>query len=357
MLSTTIRGLCLALALALLPSPAPARFSLSRSGASIQLKDSASGMTVSIAAPECNAYEVSVKGQQLIRQTFADLTAFQARPGLSGIPLLAPFANRLDEQAFWANGTRYAFDMSLGNVRGNIPIHGFLSGAKDWTITESGADDSAARVSCSLDFYTHPAWMKQFPFAHAMTRTYRLAADGLEVGFALDNLSTDPMPVSIGFHPYFQVTDSPRDDWTLSVPARLHYLLAPNKIPTGETEAIEKMFPDPKNVAVKDFELDDVFGDLVRDARGRASVLYRGKSQQIEVQLGPNYKCLVLYSPKPRPDGNNPERAGNGYVAIEPMAGITDSMNLAHKGLYKELQSIAPGGHWQESFWIRASGY
>src|SRR5215471_10975466 len=298
MLSTTIRGLCLALALALFPSPPPARFSASRSGASIQLKDSASGMVVSISPPECNAYEVSVKGQQLIRQTFADLAAFQARPGLNGIPLLAPFANRLDEQAFWANGTRYAFDMSLGNVRGNIPIHGFLSSAKDWTITDSGSDDSAARLTCTLDFYKHPAWMKQFPFAHAMTRTYRLAADGLEVGFAIDNLSTDPMPVSIGFHPYFQLTDSPRDEWTLSVPARLHYLLASNKIPTGETEAVEKMFPDPKSVAVKDFELDDVFGDLVRDARGRASVLYRGKSQQIEVQIGPNYKSLVLYSPK-----------------------------------------------------------
>ena len=46
-----------------------------------------------------------------------------------------------------------------------------------------------------------------------------------------------------------------------------------------------------------------------------------------------------------------------GFIAFEPMVGITDSMNLAHKGLYKELQSIPPGGTWQESFWLRPTGF
>ena len=50
-----------------------------------------------------------------------------ASPTLHGIPFLGPWANRLDEQAFYANGKRYAFDMELGNVRGAIPIHGFLT--------------------------------------------------------------------------------------------------------------------------------------------------------------------------------------------------------------------------------------
>ncbi len=36
------------------------------------------------------------------------------------------------------------------------------------------------------------------------------------------------------------------------------------------------------------------------------------------------------------------------------MAGITNAINMAHKGTYKELQSMAPGATWQESFWIRA---
>jgi hypothetical protein len=32
-------------------------------------------------------------------------------------------------------------------------------------------------------------------------------------------------------------------------------------------------------------------------------------------------------------------------------------MNLAQAGKYNELQSVAPGGHWEESFWVTPSGY
>ena len=49
--------------------------------------------------------------------------------------------------------------------------------------------------------------------------------------------------------------------------------------------------------------------------------------------------------------------ASANFICFEPMAGITNAMNLAQKGLYKELQSIQPGGTWQESFWIKPSGF
>jgi aldose 1-epimerase len=32
-------------------------------------------------------------------------------------------------------------------------------------------------------------------------------------------------------------------------------------------------------------------------------------------------------------------------------------MNLAQKGLYEDLQYIPPGQSWQESFWIKPSGF
>ena len=47
---------------------------------------------------------------------------------MSGIPFLAPWANRLDETAFYANGKKYSFSLELGNVRAgqnNHPMHGF----------------------------------------------------------------------------------------------------------------------------------------------------------------------------------------------------------------------------------------
>jgi len=369
---------------------AQARYSAKQTGDIVQLRDNRTDTTVSVMTSVSNAYEMVVKGQNIIRIPFATVDDFRARPGLNGIPLLAPFANRLDEQAFYANGKKYNFDMELGNVRGAIPIHGYLSGAKDWKLVEAKADGKSAWVTSRLDFYRNPQWMQQFPFAHILEMTYRLADGVLEVKTRIENLSTEPMPVAIGFHPYFQLTDSTREDWVLSIGAKTHWLLAENKIPTGETEPAEKFFPDRKAVALKDFDLDHVFGDLERDAQGRAVMSVKGKSQQLDVLLGPNYRSIVLYSPNPanaRGGGGGGGRGGGrggppatappaappapalpltgakdtvanrGFIAFEPMVGITDSMNLAHKGLYKELQSIPAGGKWEESFWLRPSGF
>jgi aldose 1-epimerase len=367
---------------------AQSRYSAKQTGDIVQLRDTKTDTTVSVMTSVSNAYEMVVKGQNLIRMTFATVDEFRAGPGLNGIPLLAPFANRLDETAFYANGKKYNFDLELGNIRGPIPIHGYLSGAKDWKMVEARADANAAWVTNQLDFYRNPQWMQQFPFAHTLTMTYRLQDGVLEVRTRIDNLSVEPMPVAIGFHPYFQLTDSTREDWTLSIGAKTHWLLAQNKIPTGETEPIETMFPDRHAVPLKDFDLDDVFGDLERDAQGRAVMSVKGKGQQLDVLLGPNYRSIVLYSPNPANargggggrgrggqnagapgappapaaasvplTGTNPNVPNRGFIAFEPMVGITDSMNLAQKGLYKELQSIPAGGKWEESFWLRPKGF
>ena len=100
---------------------AQARYSAKQTGDIVQLRDARTDTTVSVMTSVSNAYEMVVKGQNLIRMTFATVDEFRARPGLNGIPLLAPFANRLDEQAFYANGKKYNFDMELGNVRGADP--------------------------------------------------------------------------------------------------------------------------------------------------------------------------------------------------------------------------------------------
>lgn len=336
------------LMLAMAALPLMARYSV-KNGEVVQLEDSDRHTVVSIVPSIGNiVFEMKVNGQNVLHFPFASIEDFRAHHTLSGIPLLAPFANRLDETAFYANGEKFDFRMNLGNVRGPIPIHGFVSYAT-WQVVEAKADAKAAWVTSRLDFYRHPEWMAQFPFAHTIEITDRLENGVLEVRTRIDNLSMEPMPVAIGFHPFFQLTESKRDDWTIGVDARTEWLLAPNKIPTGETRPIEKFFPDPKHVALKDYDLDHVFSDLVRDSQGRATMSLFGKSQRVDVLFGENYRAAVIYAPKTRPDRD--------FICFEPMAGITDALNLAQKGLYKDLQSIAPGGHWEASFWVRPSGF
>ena len=244
----------------------------------MQLEDLRSQTIVSILPAVGNiAFEMKVKGHDILRWPYASVEAFKSRPALSGIPFIGPWANRLDEQAFYANGKKYAFDMELGNVRGAIPIHGFLTTTDRWQVIEVKADGAAAWVTSRLEFFRQPAWMKQWPFAHTIELTYRLEKGELEVRTAITNSSAEAMPVGIGFHPYFRLTDSPRSAWTLAIGARTHWLLAPNKVPTGETESADVLFPNRRSATLDDFNLDDVFSDLERDGQGRATMSVTGK--------------------------------------------------------------------------------
>jgi aldose 1-epimerase len=348
-----------------------AQYSAQRDGDVVRLADSQHQTSVAILPSLGNlVFEMKVKGQDIIHHSpFASIQAFKEHHSSSGIPVLAPWANRLDELAFYANGKKYIFNMNLGNVHaemGALPIHGLVGQATSWEIVEVKSDTNAAWVTSRLDFYKHPDWMAQFPFAHTIQITQRLHDGVLEVRTKLENLSTDPMPVSIGFHPYFQLTDSGRDDWTISVAAKTHYLLQPNKIPTGETEPITAKFKDPATAQLRDYDLDDVFGDLLRDSQGRASFTVAGKRQRVTVQLGPKFLTAVIYAPKPKnaePQAAStrlPERPPQGdsnFICFEPMAAITDAVNLNQAGKYPKLQSIAPGGTWEESFWIVPSEF
>jgi aldose 1-epimerase len=347
-------GVALVVTMTATESTAAQRYSAHRDGDVVRLEDLSSRTVVSLTPGVGNmAFEMKVHGTNVLWWPFSKVEEFKAAPAMSGIPFIGPWANRLDEQAFYANGVRYPFDMTLGNIRGGaIPIHGFLTTSTYWTLVEAKADARSAWVTSRLDFYKQPAWMKQFPFAHTIEMTHRLQDGELEVTTILHNLSTDPMPVAIGFHPYFRLGDSLRDEWTISVAARTHWLLAPNKVPTGETQPIERLFPDPRAVVLRDYELDDVFSDLLRDSSGNAVMTLRGKTQRLEVRFGPLWKAAVVWAPKPATPGQD-----RNFICFEPMAGITNAMNMAQKGLYRELQSVAPGGTWQERFWIRPSGF
>ena len=78
----------------------------------------------------------------------------------------------------------------------------------------------------------------------------------------------------------------------------------------------------------------------------------KGKAQRLDVVFGERWRSAVVWAPKPTAPGQD-----RNFICFEPMAGITNAMNMAPKGLYRELQSIPPGGIWQESFWMRPTGF
>jgi aldose 1-epimerase len=313
----------------------------------IRLADPTNGVEVAIVPTVGNtAYEMNVHGKNILYFPYADVSEFQKNPRLSGIPFLAPWANRLDQQAFWANGKKYAFDMDLGNVRGANPIHGLLSSSPYWKVISVAADKRSARTTSRLEFWRYPELMAQWPFAHEYEMTYSLKDGVLEVRIAITNLSNDPMPVAIGFHPYYQIPDVPRDAWTGHIPARRRVVADSRVIPTGEYRAMDI----PDQFPLRGRTLDDGFIDLQRDAEGRAVFSIQSGDKKVETMFGPKYPVAVVWEP------NTQDGQPQPFICFEPMTGVTSAVNLAHEGKYPDLQMIPPGGRWSESFWIRASG-
>ena len=165
----------------------------------VRLRDATNGVEVSVLPSAGNrAYEMKVHGKNILYFPYDDLSEPMKKPKLGGIPFLAPWADLLDEQAFYANGKRYAFNMSLGNVHGDMPIHGLLTNSPLWEVTEVGADCHSAHRA-NGQFWRYPDLMAQWPFAHEYEMTYSLADGVLEVKTTITNLSIDPMPVASVF--------------------------------------------------------------------------------------------------------------------------------------------------------------
>ena len=131
--------------------PAAAQYSVHREGEVIRLEDTRNQTIVAVMPSHGNsAFDMRVKGKKVLQFPFANPQEYQAGRGMSGIPFLAPWANRLDEPAFYANGKKYLFNLDLGNVRPgaqNHPIHGFLTNASQWEVVEARSNADSAWVT------------------------------------------------------------------------------------------------------------------------------------------------------------------------------------------------------------------
>lgn len=309
----------------------------------VHLADAARQTEVSIAIAVGNmAYELKVGGRNFLWFPFENPAALREHPKFCGVPFLAPWANRLDSDTYWVNGKPYTLKPEIANFRRDPhqkPIHGLLNYSPDWTLISAAADERRAHATSRLEFGKHPDLMAQFPFAHTVTMTYRLEEGVLEVETMLRNQAREPLPVAIGYHPYFQLHDSHRDQWKVHLAARDHLVLSDQLIPTGERRPVE--FSDPHTLETG--PLDDVFGNLIRGGDGRARFWVQGEKERVAVAYGPKYPVAVVYAPK-----------GQDFICFEPMAAVTNAFNLAHAGVYSELQSVPVDGEWRESFWMEA---
>jgi len=268
-----------------------------------------------------------------------------------GIPFLAPYANRIDQDYYYFQGKKYLLNDSLGNVLrvppNNYPIHGLLVFDPRWEVVKTGGSPAeGAFITSRLEFYKYPDLMAQFPFAQVYEVTYRLKDGKLECTTQVTNVGKSPLPVHFGYHPYFR-PDGPREEWTLGLGAQKHWIVTKALIPTGETEPTDKYLPGAtRRFTLGKTFIDDGFSDFQRDSQGLGHIWTKGQTQKIEVVYGKEFNYAIAYAP-----------LDNTLICIEPQTGPTNAFNLEQEGKFKGLIVLEPGKTFKATYWIVPTGF
>ncbi|MCP5068731.1 MAG: aldose 1-epimerase [bacterium] len=235
------------------------------------------------------------------------LDAYVSRGKLLGIPLLHPWANRLERDGFRFADLDVVFppdEAQLVRDSGGLPIHGLVSGCPDWRVLESTGDATSARLAAELDFSADPGRAALFPFPHRLRIDAVLAGVSLTITTTLEATGTRDVPVAFGWHPYFVLPGVPRADWRVTLPLERQCILDDQCLPTGEFRSVE----------IPTGPLGDRTYDALFDRRipGEPFVL-EGGGRRIEVHFGEGYDVAVIYAP-----------AQADVVCFEPMTEPTN---------------------------------
>jgi galactose mutarotase-like enzyme len=220
----------------------------------------------------------------------------------AGLPLLAPWANRLASRRYRAAGVTVNLDGLPLRTDGNgLPIHGLLVGSDGWRVTRLDVRGAAARLGATIEV-DGPA----FPFPHRVELAVAARDGALVVDTTVVPTGTRPVPVAFGWHPYLRLPGIPRPSWALRLPPRRHLLLDPAGIPTGDE------VPQPAELAPLGGRR---FDDLFALGRDRRLSFGHDDGQRIELHCGAGYPFAQVWVPP-----------GRSFAALEPMAAPTNAL-------------------------------
>jgi galactose mutarotase-like enzyme len=218
-----------------------------------------------------------------------------------GLPLLAPWANRLATRQYRAGGVGVDLrGLELTTDDNGLPMHGLLVGKPGWRIGRRGTRGDTAWLRAAIDVDA-PA----FPFPHRVELKVSARDARLTVGATVIPTGRRPVPIAFGWHPYLRLPTTGRSTWRLRLPTRHHLALDGRGIPNGESN------PEPVEAAPIGRRR---FDDLYRLGRQRRLAL-EVDGAAIELHCAENYPFAQVWVPPGRP-----------FAALEPMAAPTNAL-------------------------------
>lgn len=221
-----------------------------------------------------------------------------ANPDLSirgGIPILFPICGNLPNDSYTHKGQTYS-----------LKQHGFARNLP-WAIVNQSTEHEA---SLTLELTSTEETRRLYPFDFQLSFTYRLKGNTLVIHQDVTNRGLEPMPFSLGLHPYFKVSN--KDALQFAIPStelRSHQ--------DGSTHPFAGHFDLAQD------EIDVAFGHL---SSQEATVTDTAQSTKLSIAYTAPYSMLVFWTLREKPfyclepwtAGRNALNTGDRLIHLDP---------------------------------------
>jgi galactose mutarotase-like enzyme len=266
-----------------------------------------------------------------------------------GGAFLVPFANRIRGQASSDGKT---ISIKVGGQSVNLPanwsgktpgaekvaMHGLMLNSKFENIEQQNTTD-ASTVS---GIFHAGNWDGHWPSSTDVTIRIALSNDSAEFAITAKNVGKDPLPVGIGWHPYFSIPSAERKQARLHLPASRVALMNnyDDVFPTGQVWPVSMNggrydFTARDGKPLDDIFLDDNFQDLTRGPDGSADATVVDPASKYGIRIraeSPQIKTMQVYSPLDK-----------DFVAIEPQFNFPDPYGSEWKNTNTGMVLLKPG--------------
>jgi len=243
--------------------------------------------------------------------------------------ILLPFPNRLDAGQYSWDGNNYEFPVN--DPQTNNAIHGFATD-KPMEITEINLEKDHAMIHC---MYQYDGSIEAYPFPFNFSVHFMLKEpNAFEATFKVTNEGENALPLGMGWHPYFQLSDKV-DDMELLFDSAEMVGLDERMIPTGKRYSYDE-FETQKKIGAT--VLDNCFAIKNTDGtpftlslKGKKGTLQywqetgTGKFNYIQLFTPPNRKSLAI---EPMTCNVNAFNNRDGLITLEPGEEVSTSFGF-----------------------------
>jgi aldose 1-epimerase len=227
---------------------------------------------------------------------------------------LVPFSNRVRNGRFRYGDTEVNLPLNFGDHPHAIHGQGWQS---DWDVEDSSSTTVLMR-------YDHVA--DSWPWNYTARQKFVLDENSLSIELVVNNQSSTPMPLGLGWHPYFPCD---ADTTTIKTECTEVWDVDEEVMPTSLRPATD-LLPQAVETPIAKLGLDNCFTGWKR----QVDIRWGNSGHSLKLKANATLDKLVVFAP-----------VGEDFFCAEPVSHATDAFNQAFRGETNTgMIDLPPGG-------------